>query len=265
MNVFPTRVGMVRSFMDAVSILIGFPHACGDGPAGGETGRKQCEFSPRVWGWSEIKPQRPALRPVFPTRVGMVRASLVVMASPERFPHACGDGPHLAGATGGDMRFSPRVWGWSAKKITVRQQWAVFPTRVGMVQFAQCLVRTYDRFPHACGDGPESAMDSLQAMWFSPRVWGWSDGVGAVHCLFGVFPTRVGMVRDVWAGRRARHGFPHACGDGPTQPGDDETVDLFSPRVWGWSDFRNAERPWVFVFPTRVGMVRLENTTRISN
>ena len=51
--------------------------------------------------------------------------------------------------------------------------------------------------------------------------------------------------------------FPHARGDGPSESALPPASLAFSPRAWGWSASRPRRVPPRFVFPTRVGMVRL--------
>ena len=92
----------------------GFPHACGDGPAGTKSVSARNLFSPRVWGWSEGRVGDQGGEHVFPTRVGMVRGPCVR-------PARC-------------LTFSPRVWGWSGRRARPTLRLAVFPTRVGMVR-----------------------------------------------------------------------------------------------------------------------------------
>ena len=71
-QVLPTRVGMVRRKAPPRRARTGSPHARGDGPALRYWLDRGFTFSPRAWGWSDI---RSLLRPrciVLPTRVGMV-------------------------------------------------------------------------------------------------------------------------------------------------------------------------------------------------
>ena len=49
------------------------PHARGDGPFGALPEWAQGLFSPRAWGWSEIRAATGCREIVLPTRVGMVR------------------------------------------------------------------------------------------------------------------------------------------------------------------------------------------------
>src|SRR5690348_17322612 len=93
----------------------------------------------------------------------------------------------------------------------------------------------YCCFPHARGDGPEH--DSLGAceIGFSPRMWGWTDQPNEKHREGAVFPTHVGMDRQVSDVMKRALRFPHARGDGPY--GDIGTAlgMQFSPRTWGWT------------------------------
>jgi len=168
--------------------------------------------------------------------VGMVRAPCVRPARCQGFPHACGDGPHSPAEWLRERPFSPRVWGWSEHGISGLRRPDVFPTRVGMV-----------RDPLRSAARPPA---------FSPRVWGWSETVGHGSVVWEVFPTRVGMVRGCGRWLTKLESFPHACGDGPLLVDAGLTTVGFSPRVWGWSVFGKGPSGRVFVFPTRVGMVR---------
>ena len=51
--------------------------------------------------------------------------------------------------------------------------------------------------------------------------------------------------------------FPHARGDGPQRGFLPNDLVGFSPRPWGWSEAERRIRDFTFVFPTPVGMVRL--------
>ena len=157
-------------------------------------------------------------RSVFPTPVGMVRPSWTIHSRSIGFPHARGDGPEEPGTT---------------------TRWVmVFPTPVGMVR-ADGRCGTHDeRFPHARGDGPTQSDDEGRALAFSPRPWGWSISRGDV-----------GVCASV---------FPHARGDGPQTGMTVANRIPFSPRPWGWSAGSRGRPPGTRVFPTPVGMVRID-------
>ncbi len=115
-------------------LLLSFPHARGDGPARRVQVFRPDVFSPRTWGWSGHDLPSLYRTPVFPTHVGMVRNLAVLMQAHERFPHARGDGPRPNNTAAPPPPFSPRTWGWSAKKVTGWHTPRVFPTHVGMVR-----------------------------------------------------------------------------------------------------------------------------------
>jgi hypothetical protein len=111
-------------------------------------------------------------------------------------------------------------------------------------------------FPHTRGDGPDSLAAKFLLNEFSPHAWGWSGHrrLGSAGVL--VFPTRVGMVRDIFTFLPIVCSFPHTRGDGPYPPPIKSNCSRFSPHAWGWSDCGYIHGWNHRVFPTRVGMVR---------
>ena len=239
----------------------GFPHARGDGPSNVLPVLADVGFSPRPWGWSGG--DRPRLGPlhVFPTPVGMVRVSCPGTSWAGRFPHARGDGPNPATIDAQRALFSPRPWGWSGDSLAYVRSFAVFPTPVGMVRVPSVPSPRSVRFPHARGDGPATGSRPASRPAFSPRPWGWSGPGAQVDRVQVVFPTPVGMVRHRVQAQRHAQGFPHARGDGPSALAKAGTPPWFSPRPWGWSAVGVGSPTHPQVFPTPVGMVRLELPT----
>ena len=256
-------MGMVRSrFADEER---GSPHARGDGPPWSDCSTA-CAFSPRAWGWSDghsvaigtfsprawgwsaldavvavgrVLPTRVGMvraivmlfgrDAVLPTRVGMVRARFVSAAAGQVLPTRVGMVRLLVASSArsafsprawgwsdcpvqsGSRGFSPRAWGWSGPTPCPRRVSQFSPHAWGW-SVADDLFRSTRRSPHARGDGP----DDFALRWpkaFSPRVWGWSVISGDVKQA-SVLPTRVGMVRVMAAGS-LEPGSPHARGDGP--------------------------------------------------
>src|ERR1035438_6941087 len=72
-GVFPTRVGMVRGSRQGCAAVPRIPHPRGDGPRAKAVGTINQTYSPPAWGWSVRHQPGHHARPVFPTRVGMVR------------------------------------------------------------------------------------------------------------------------------------------------------------------------------------------------
>ena len=71
--VFPTPVGMDRTFASGLQWRGRFPHARGDGPLRNAAGKLTPVFSPRPWGWTGISWVIVGGESVFPTPVGMDR------------------------------------------------------------------------------------------------------------------------------------------------------------------------------------------------
>jgi len=257
--VFPTRVGMVRDWDGGRAGSGGFPHPRGDGPRYSASNHAGRRFSPPAWGWSVLHVG--ALRDfeVFPTRVGMVRMSSTPAISQSGFPHPRGDGPSAACSIVAPDWFSPPAWGWSAMKSAGDNPQAVFPTRVGMVRRRSDDFPQGKRFPHPRGDGPYSMTSARTSLWFSPPAWGWSDAGAGIRGGAEVFPTRVGMVRVNQFTIHRSPCFPHPRGDGPVFPGSLASEPKFSPPAWGWSELDARFQAQHLVFPTRVGMVRLQH------
>ena len=79
---------------------------------------------------------------------------------------------------------------------------------------------------------------------------------------FIVFPTRVGMFRNIFPPRGDLVGFPHTRGDVPRCAAEIAARLEFSPHAWGCSVDRLLWPPPTPVFPTRVGMFRPSSTAR---
>ena len=93
LEVFPTCVGMVRTFTFSTAGAVRFPHVRGDGPTRERVNARHFLFSPRAWGWSEVLNVSDYRAWVFPTCVGMVRSGKRNATACQCFPHVRGDGP----------------------------------------------------------------------------------------------------------------------------------------------------------------------------
>ena len=87
-----------------------------------------------------------------------------------------------------------------------------------MVRFFRFRRGSVDSFPLARGDGPEARK--------------------AAELEENVIPSRVGMVREKTCKKCHRMCYPRARGDGPYLCVPPLGVLTFSPRPWGWSEYR---------------------------
>ena len=111
--------------------------------------------------------------------------------------------------------------------------------------------------PHASGDVPAARGTVHNATESSPREWGCSAEKAGCACRQRIFPTRVGMFR-----RRAVRiiidlDLPHASGDVPFPRCTPKSLSPSSPREWGCSGGENVLLEISAIFPTRVGMFRI--------
>ena len=207
---------MVRTSSRDGSRCLRFPHTRGDGPKRIGSLLNLRQVSPHAWGWSGHLLLTEGGHRVFPTRVGMVRSSRILSASPARFPHTRGDGPRQKAGPPGCRRFSPHAWGWSGNLIVWNEPIDVFPT--------------------LRGDGPNYQTIRYRPLRFSPHAWGWSALPQHKFVSPQVFPTRVGMVRSAKRTSISMACFPHTRGDGPDSSHFSRPKWTFSPHAWGWSD-----------------------------
>ena len=254
--VFPTYVGMFRSFRVFNLRSVSFPHVCGDVPRCGTLSPVVCPFSPRMGGCSVLSLVLICLLWVFPTYVGMFRNVVKHFLSWLRFPHVCGDVPTGDRASQSSLGFSPRMWGCSGRWRRGTPPRRVFPTYVGMFRGPRRKSMCRASFPHVCGDVPCIWRQCQSSPRFSPRMWGCSVFLKRAGFGCGVFPTYVGMFRWRTRRARARGRFPHVCGDVPPVYMASPTPAKFSPRMWGCSVSRRVRLRHEDVFPTYVGMFR---------
>jgi len=172
--VLPTCVGMVRQVSLQRRTVLRSPHVRGDGPLTLGERLGQRPFSPRAWGWSGVRQDRPGATRVLPTCVGMVLIPLSMASVMVRSPHVRGDGPFPNEWLICGMWFSPRAWGWSENLLRGHLPSEVLPTCVGMVRKCKLTTGAAVCSPHVRGDGPQLCGPVALFAEFSPRAWGWS-------------------------------------------------------------------------------------------
>ncbi len=111
-----------------------------------------------------------------------------------------------------------------------------FPHTRGDGPMAAAACAAIYSFPHTRGDGPMDSLPGLGALLFSPHPWGWTDYFPFATSRAIVFPTPVGMDRNLFPFVLGLNSFPHTRGDGPTA--------------------KATMRRCASVFPTPVGMDR---------
>jgi len=145
---------MDRGLSASLELAQDFPHARGDGPLANAPYLACRLFSPRTWGWTVFNWAKENNIRIFPTHVGMDRASTISSEEPRDFPHARGDGPPCSFHLLSSAKFSPRTWGWTVFFLVLWLSYNIFPTHVGMDRILPSVVAVIQHFPHARGDGP---------------------------------------------------------------------------------------------------------------
>ena len=153
-KVFPTSVGMNRCYPLIFFFYMRVPHICGDEPYTHQLIIFYQLCSPHLWGWTVIAWGRGLENWVFPTSVGMNRATMENTPSSIGVPHICGDEPPNHRVLTFKTRCSPHLWGWTDNEISSRKNEIVFPTSVGMNRVYRCIVCIVWSVPHICGDEP---------------------------------------------------------------------------------------------------------------
>ena len=97
------------------------------------------------------------------------------------------------------LRFSPHPWGWTGGRGEPAGDVDVFPTPVGMDRAQHLPLNWFRSFPHTRGDGPHTHGVSTSVSGFSPHPWGWTCTARGTERYPLVFPTPVGMDRNVVA------------------------------------------------------------------
>ncbi len=184
---------LTRYGMDTVCI----PHGCGGGPRGTPLLSPVIEYSPRMWGWTVRPVRRVVLHIVFPTDVGVDRSTGRDRKTSQSIPHGCGGGPLTTGWGARSRVYSPRMWGWTADNGMGSKVPGVFPTDVGVDRQSEARPTGPTRIPHGCGGGPGRELTLRPTTWYSPRMWGWTGQSFGPVPLALVFPTDVGVDRNV--------------------------------------------------------------------
>ncbi len=211
----PARAGLVPTEAPSAKSGPSGPRACGGGPSTAQSRPEPKRWSPRVRGWSPEHHHR---------RVRVRRG-----------PRACGGGPGAGQSRPEPKRWSPRVRGWSPehhhRRVRVR------------------------RGPRACGGGPLATLGMTVGVLWSPRVRGWSRAPAGAPRGRPVVPARAGVVPRLSARGCRAPGGPRACGGGPDQVIDLDPLDVWSPRVRGWSRGAVGGTDGLEVVPARAGVV----------
>jgi len=212
------------------------PHTRGGGPDSLNCFSAIMEYSPHAWGWTVVRLIADLNGRVFPTRVGVDRRLVSSCAGRIRIPHTRGGGPYAPRLPDRGPEYSPHAWGWTARHPHPGLAHQVFPTRVGVDRdharrrHAPAAYSPHawgwtvgqrprhvhrPRIPHTRGGGPRVYAIPAQPVAYSPHAWGWTAELPFRLNRDTVFPTRVGVDREMIGAHQAGWGIPHTRGGGP--------------------------------------------------
>ncbi len=152
------------------------------------------------------------------------------------------------------MPSSPRTWGCFQWYALVSNGNYVFPTNVGVFPPNRTQDRTGGSLPHERGgvSGYDDAHDRPAQS--SPRTWGCFYRQCQPVFAGRVFPTNVGVFLRMAVVRRARERLPHERGGVSSTGYRGKLKSWSSPRTWGCFLPSPFSYPFLYVFPTNVGV-----------
>ena len=151
-RMFPTHVGIARCRGTSKSPRSNVPYACGDcaRPRLLRISARPCSL--RMWGLRIHLPPKTAAKLMFPTHVGIARASRSSVAGGVYVPYACGDCAVRFRSLVRLVPCSLRMWGLRARSLAPGQIVSMFPTHVGIARHCSRPATTRGYVPYACGD-----------------------------------------------------------------------------------------------------------------
>ena len=171
-----------------------------------------------------------------------------------RFPRACGDGPVAFVTELLPKEVPPRMRGWTRGQHPGCSGADGSPAHAGMDPADDRRRGAGNRFPRACGDGPEEVAAWLQGLGVPPRMRGWTAPPWAGNGLAAGSPAHAGMDPPPAGWPRAPPGFPRACGDGPFHFFPWWKEPAVPPRMRGWTPMGFRSRPTQCGSPAHAGM-----------
>ena len=108
---------------------------------------------------------------------------------------------------------------------------------------------------HVCGGDPQSTLEWIQAMLYSPRMWRWSFGYHSVRWQRKVFSTYVEVIPMWQSKNHLDHCILHVCGGDPLHYYTKHGGKRYSPRMWRWSYMPYIQAAVEAVFSTYVEVI----------
>ena len=95
----------------------------------------------------------------------------------------------------------------------------------------------------------------LLVIWYSPRMWRWSQGQAPSIQIRNVFSTYVEVILPIGQNKKPLISILHVCGGDPLWIFQKTTTQQYSPRMWRWSYGIPVLYLWGSVFSTYVEVI----------
>ena len=133
--------------------------------------------------------------------------------------------------------------------------WLVFSTYVEVILGNATLHWWYTSILHVCGGDPIWQSVLLWLAQYSPRMWRWSYPPWQAYGSYRVFSTYVEVILAVNLSQSCHIGILHVCGGDPDTRIIVSKLDLYSPRMWRWSQAQVVNSHPYSVFSTYVEVI----------
>ena len=138
----------------------------------------------------------------------------------------------------------------------------MFPTHVGIARKMAVDGMPNTDVPYACGDCADPVDVAPDRRACSLRMWGLRGSLDDRMRAIQMFPTHVGIAREIPEPRAQRDHVPYACGDCAQILTALTAPTPCSLRMWGLRDALRTQAAWKCMFPTHVGIARVPASLR---
>ena len=154
--VFSTYVEVILAERIKLLPLLSILHVCGGDPLNKQIKELQGGYSPRMWRWSWWKVRIYVCLAVFSTYVEVILTFGILLMIYYCILHVCGGDPQLINCQSLKKLYSPRMWRWSFKGVSIIGFMCVFSTYVEVILYQVRRYKSPCRILHVCGGDPSS-------------------------------------------------------------------------------------------------------------
>ena len=192
-------------------------------------------FVPRMRGWSLGGNKWNVYHVICPAYAGMILYRKIMWGSWFNLSRVCGDDPVGDHVQKADIKFVPRMRGWSCPNWQAKISKKICPAYAGMILNGVSQASVLSDLSRVCGDDPIINSDYTGNKWFVPRMRGWSYFLLFLLMLHTICPAYAGMIPEVIYTMHNYENLSRVCGDDPSFSSSSDNLNEFVPRMRGWS------------------------------